>query len=417
MSTNSTNQILSLTFKVDSFRKIPNPYLRSDNKAEREPEMYVMICDVMDLPDNIPMDTNPRKQSLKTEVSKAVIKSLVEPADQHNFYLLNRGLLISAESVSYNSESSTVTMVFSNFAVHGDIDGGHTYEIIKENRKDENGEDRFEHGFQYVMIEAMTHVEDMFEQLAKARNYSVKVQDKSIANLAGEFDLIRKAISNESYAEDVGYMENEDKRIDILDLVSLFSMFNIEQFPNDPNGSYPVVAYNSKAGCLKSYRKYYEEFGNSSDNPFVKMMPIMAGIVKLYDYLEVNIGRYYRNNTPNKKYGAVSGVAVVKDGKPKFRSRFLETEMDYLSPNGFLYPIIGSFRAWVELNEKGTEYRWIKNINPVDILEKYGIQQVLDTVDASRDLGNNPNATGKSLPLWKSLYKTMFVEALMAKMS
>ena len=97
MSTNSK----VLSFKVDSFRKIPNPYLRSDNPSESLPQMYEMICDVMDIPDDIPMDTNPRKQSLKTDVAREIASSLISPAEQRNFYLLNRGLLLSAESVSF----------------------------------------------------------------------------------------------------------------------------------------------------------------------------------------------------------------------------------------------------------------------------------------------------------------------------
>ena len=88
------NDVKVLSFKVDSFRKIPNPYLKSDNPSERNPQMYMMVCDVMDLPDDFPMDTNPRKQSLKTEVAKEISNSLISPSDQRNFYLLNRGLLL-----------------------------------------------------------------------------------------------------------------------------------------------------------------------------------------------------------------------------------------------------------------------------------------------------------------------------------
>ena len=65
----SANKIV-LKFKVSSFRKIPNPYLKSENVAERTPEMYILICDVKDLPEDIPMQTNPRMQNTRTNVAK-----------------------------------------------------------------------------------------------------------------------------------------------------------------------------------------------------------------------------------------------------------------------------------------------------------------------------------------------------------
>ena len=39
---------MELKFKVSSFRKIPNPYIKSENVGETKPEMYVLICDVKD---------------------------------------------------------------------------------------------------------------------------------------------------------------------------------------------------------------------------------------------------------------------------------------------------------------------------------------------------------------------------------
>ena len=52
---------LQLKFKVESIRKIPNPYLSKED-GEKKAMMYMAICDVKNLPDNIPMETNPRKQ-------------------------------------------------------------------------------------------------------------------------------------------------------------------------------------------------------------------------------------------------------------------------------------------------------------------------------------------------------------------
>ena len=46
-----------LTIKVESFRKIPNPYLNKED-GNKDAMMYVAICDVKNLPKDIPMETN-----------------------------------------------------------------------------------------------------------------------------------------------------------------------------------------------------------------------------------------------------------------------------------------------------------------------------------------------------------------------
>ena len=96
-----------IIFKTKSCRKIPNPYSFSDEEPAKSAEMYYIVCDVKDLPNNIPMDTNPREQKLTTAVAKKIRNSLTNPGS-NNFYLLNRGLLLSAEKVTYNSKNDTV---------------------------------------------------------------------------------------------------------------------------------------------------------------------------------------------------------------------------------------------------------------------------------------------------------------------
>lgn len=43
----SNHEKRTLTFKVQSFRRIPNPYLKSE-EGEKGAEMYIAICDVKD---------------------------------------------------------------------------------------------------------------------------------------------------------------------------------------------------------------------------------------------------------------------------------------------------------------------------------------------------------------------------------
>ena len=127
----------------------------------------------------------------------------------------------------------------------------------------------------------------------------------------------------------------------------------------------------------------------------------MPKIAKLYDELETRMPEFYKGEaTGVKKYGSITGVSMVKPGKDKYKSKFYEYPMEYSSPNGFIYPILGAFRALVrEVNGK---YEWITD--PIKVLNELGNNLVASTIQMSRDLGNNPNATGKNSNLWQTLF-------------
>jgi hypothetical protein len=128
------------------------------------------------------------------------------------------------------------------------------------------------------------------------------------------------------------------------------------------------------------------------------MAKIIPTILKLYDAVETNMSVFYKGDSNDiKRYGRTVGVVVAKLGKP-FKSKYYGKEMDYAAPYGFIYPIVGAFRALVE--EKNGSYEFA--MDPFEVLRKLGPQLVTYTIEMSRQLGNNPNATGKSAILWNN---------------
>lgn len=402
----SSNNKIELKFKVSSFRKIPNPYIKSDNASENRPEMFVLICDVKDIPSDIPMNTNPRMQNEKTKVAKKIQMSLTNHSER-NFYLLNRGMLLSAKTIRYNNEENSVTILFEDINVHGNVDGGHTYAIIKD------FSDSLEFGEQYVKIEVLTGIEDMFEQLAAARNTSVQVSDQSIAELENRFELIKDAFRNERFYNEISYKQNDIKRIDVGDILAILNLFNIDRYSNDSLTPMPINSYSSKKTCSDYYIE--EHKSNEKDqtlNPYYKMKSIMPGIAKLYDEIETKMPKFYKGDSSGvKKYGAITGIIPVKNGKPKYKSKFYENDMDYSTPNGFIYPILGAFRALV--TEKDGKYTWVSD--PIEVLEELGNNLVMSTIQMSRDLGNNPNATGRNSNLWQTLFMQVKMTTMKSK--
>lgn len=395
---------MTLTFKVDSFRRIPNPYkaLGEETSGDIKPEMYVAMCDVMEIPDNIPMDANPRKQKLTTAVAKKIKASLLDEASL-NFYLLNRGLLISAREARFNNYNNELTITMDDLRCHGDVDGGHTYKTILENR------DQLVEGKQFVKLEILTGVEDIFESLAAARNTSTQVKDQSIAELENRFDLIKKGIENLPFYKRVFFEENAEGDIDVCDILAILNMFNLDRYPgSDP---LPVNSYNGRKTHVDYYLAQHKEHGNSQKNPYAKMHPIMKDVFTLYDQVETKMNVYYREMYPSGKFGSIKGVVPKKPGAKPFKSKFAQKDMDYAVPTAFIYPILGSLRALLEVKPDGL-YGWKNGVNPFKVLDKLGKQLVDSTVERSRSLGNNPNAVGKDKGNWKMLYQTVMIDTL-----
>lgn len=402
-SAHEPNEQLELTFPVTSFRKLPNPYEKLPI-GDHHPIAYMMYVDVKDLPENIPMDTNPRKQKLTTAVAKKIRSSLTR--NDLNFYLENRGLLISARSCTFNNYTGEVTIVFSNLAVHGDVDGGHTYQIIKEVR------DELDPKTQFVKLEVIEGCESFFTDLAAARNTSIQVKDQSIAELESKFEIIKQGIQDMGFYKDVYFEENDEGDINVADILAILNMFNLDRYP-DVN-SLPKNSYTGRNACIQYYLKLYDQFHGEGDdpeeNPYVKMQPIMKDIFMLYDQIECGMGDYYKASTNGGgRYGATKGVTTARDADHLFKARFSDKKIWHSTPTGFLYPIVGALRADMKKGEDG-KYDWI--FDPFALVDELGPELVSTTVERSRTLGGNPNAVGKDSGNWKTLYMTVMMKVM-----
>ena len=380
-----------INFQVNSFRRLPSPYKGAPEDA---PQMFYALCDVTDLPDDIPMGTNPREQKLTTSVAKQIRNSLSEEAER-DFYLLNRGILLSVKDVKYTNATGDLRLTFEDDSVHGNIDGGHTYKIIKELK------DKTTPGMQFVKLEILTGVEDIFSKLAAARNTSVQVDSSSIAELEDRFELVKKVLQDEQrITSRLSIKQNEAGDIDITEILAILNLFNLSEYPNNQTDNFPIQSYSGKAKCTDRYINMHKTHQENIENPYVKMAPIMLDLFKLYEKLETNIGDYYAAANQGGKYGSTKGVSGSVNSR-KYLSKFLSREMDYSTPTGFIYPLLGALRALIVLKEDGY-YDW--EMDPFAVMDQLGPKLVSATVDRSRTLGNNPQSVGKDRGHWQTLH-------------
>lgn len=303
--------------KENSFRKLDDPF----NTRARK---YVFYVKVSDVPEGIPMATNPRDQRLTSGVAQA-IKNSLESNDGY-FHLKNRGIVLSAKSCTYNNKSQEVTIHFTDNALHGNIDGGHTYKIVCEHK--DAGLD------QYVQFEVMTGVEDIIEQLAEARNTSVQVDEKSMAELRQKFDPIKEGLEGMPFFSRIAFKQNQQsfddetskklKMIDAREVVAIINMFNIEKFDSV---NHPVRAYSSKAKMLELYLDDPESYR--------KYVNIMPDIFDLYDTIEMEFASAF--NEAGGRYGRKK-YSGYKDGSVIGATKFGLHDIYYKIPDGLIPP-------------------------------------------------------------------------------
>lgn len=395
-----------LQFKVYSLRTQASPY-NTSTKAEKDnahETIYYLLVNMKDLPNSIPMDVNPREPKMTTNVAKSLKSAVTEP--ETDFYINNRGIVISAKSLTFDTVKSQVTIDLgvqddeNDKYLYGILDGGHTYTAIIEERK--NIPDNIE---KYVRIEVIINVQNI-TRLSDARNTSVQVSDIALFNLDNKFEPVKNAIRNQPYENEIAYKDNENKPINVFELLRLVYAFDIEKYPDD--NSAPIQSYSGKAQVFKRYRAVY-------DTPLYKSLTIqIPKLVELYDLIEQELPQKYKeykeaSGIAKSKFGKVSGIELVKskDGKIISTSTlFLHKPTQYKISTGYIYPVFGAFRSLLTFNSATGNVSWI--FNPIEIWNDVGVSLAQNTFESS----SNPQAAGKDKQLWLSNYRIVETQSL-----
>jgi hypothetical protein len=306
---------------------------------------------------------------------------------------------LSVESVQFDNKTANLTISLRDPVLHGLLDGGHTYNILLEEREALETP-------QYVRVEILEGFKpEDIPQLVDARNTSNQVRDQSLMNLSGEFDKLKKALAKAPYADLIAYKEyevlanGEQKPIDVRDIIAILTAFEREHFDDK---THPINAYRSKAACLQHFKDHTKSYQ--------KIYPLASDILELYDLIQLQLPDLY-NTVRGGKFGHLTGVTTYK-GKHKARLEFIRKESKYGVPAGFTYPILGGFRALIE--EKGGRYIWGKGLDPREMLQDGLGETLADTIGNFALDARNPSKTGKSPLVWQACYQAARVAYLEA---
>ena len=349
-----------------------------------------------DLPTGVSLEVNPRKPKMTTNVAKSLLNAVVEPTT--DFYINNRGIVLSAKSLSFNTNNSEVTIDIGDQEdeadrhLYGILDGGHTYTAIMMKRDAIPADIH-----KFVRVEVITNVQTV-TRLSDARNTSLQVSDMALFNLDDKFENVKKAILGQPYANQIAYKDNEDKPIHVSELLRLIYAFDIEKYPDD--NAAPVQSYSGKTQVFKRYRDAFE---TPLYKALVEQLPLL---VKLYDTIERELPEKYKNykkamgvSTP--RFGSVRGIEVLEN---ETTTEFLSASTRYSVSSGYIYPIFGAFRSLLRFEHNTLS--WI--FEPLELWNEVGISVVQNTFETS----TNPQLAGKDKQLWLANYRIVETQSL-----
>ncbi|OBJ00366.1 hypothetical protein A5660_25065 [Mycobacterium alsense] len=357
--------------------------------------MYVRAVDV---PKGISLDPDPRTPNLRKQVYKRVKESLYDQGENQpgSFHYKHKGITMIAHSVEQAGDDRyTVTFDEGD----GIVDGGHSYELILKAQGDPDLPAE-----QVIKFEILCGVpKDWTPDIAGGLNTSVQVQQKSLDDLAGKFDWLKAELKDEPYFDQIAWSENDEGVYDVTYLLALLACFNVEAYPNNEDKQ-PVVAYAKKADVLKQFER--------NPKQFERMRPIVKDIFKLHDIIGYESKSIY-NEATKGKFARFTFVEVKKPGPYLFTG--MPPEHQLLS--GALFPLLGSMRWMVEIDQETDQARWQGGFESVKALWREVAAELLtQTASASQELGRDPHSLGRSRNHWSSLHSKVGLRYLQRKM-
>ncbi|MBN1691285.1 MAG: AIPR family protein [Dehalococcoidia bacterium] len=386
------SQGITIEFPVVSLRRIPS---KADTDGQRT---YIAVVNVFDLPDLTEWrKINIRDPKLNGAVPKAIRKSLDE--DPSSFLFKNRGLVITVNSSKFDTESSKLTLNMEDPNIHGLLDGGHTYKVIKAYGSDVDREEIKTQDQAFVRLEILEGFDsEQIRNIVDARNTSNQVKDQSLMELANSFEGIKKAVAGQPYANKIAYKEYEimdgtdgktAKPIDVREVIALMTLFDKDHFGDN---NHPVMAYSQKADCLKRYKDNRESYE--------KILPLLKDILRLWDIIHRDMRSWYEESKAKQgqgaKFGRITGVMPDREAPLDFLG---ETSTDII-PTAFKYPILAALRAFVE--EIDGKYCWGMDVE--DALSNDLGMKLTEVLTANAIELRNPNKLGKTSSVWDQCY-------------
>jgi len=375
----------TLRFPAHQFRAIPSPVGNS-----RTGFFFTSATDVpRELWDW--RDVNPREVNRRSGVYRQMAQTLVgEPA---RFHERNRGITVVADELSFDDKSKNVVLKLSDNKLHGVVDGAHTLDAILEAQKNppESGWPAF------VFLKILVGVDaEQIAEIAGGLNTSQQVDLKSLEHLRKHFTELKTILKNESYSSKIAYKMNEDKPVDVREVLYYLAVFDKEAYTEN---KHPVALFGRKEGIVRKFAEQAAKTDGAGDS-FSVLISKAPEILRLRDTIEMKAVAL-----PIGRYNAGKGTKVRSAPNKKNPLVFLNEKVDGKIPLGWVMPMLAAFRANVEWDKPKGTFSWIV---PIDELVDACIERlVLGIKDVHAQENSRPEYVGRNSISWRMSYNTV----------
>jgi hypothetical protein len=336
-------------------------------------------------------EVNPREVSRKTSVYRAISQTLKEEPER--FHERNRGITIVANELQYDDKRHEAILRLDDQKLHGVVDGAHTLDAILETQKQppENGWPA------YVFIKTVMGVDaEQIAEIAGGLNTSQQVDLKSLENLREHFQDLQRTIAGEPYADSIAYKMNEDKPVDVREVLYYLAVFDCSLYDEK---KHPVALFGRKEGIVRRFAEQQGELSKVEDS-FRILISKAPDILKLRDQiekraLELPVGRF--------KVG--KGTRVRSESNRENHLVFLDSKVNGKIPLGWIMPMLAGFRANVEWNKPKGSFRWIVPLD--ELLDKCIDRLVLGIQEVHEQENSRPEYVGRNAISWRMSYSTV----------
>lgn len=214
---------------------------------------------------------------------------------------------------------------------YGILDGGHTNAIVNVFRRelqenegdDSDGDERIKETHVNVQVlippsngggELSSEMVDLLNDIKRVRNTSVPVKKRDLENAKHHFDVIKEALKDAPYADQIRWREEKDGgKIDGQTIIILLMVFCPEFCTHDDD---PTQAYGKKYSCLDAFLDSVEK----DPDHLKRWIRFLPELLKLHDEIEKSFPEFY--NAAGGKFGKYKNVqsGETKEGQPKYQT-------------------------------------------------------------------------------------------------
>jgi len=374
----------------DQLRSITDP-------SDPEIRTLYALVNVMDIPKGLSLSPDPRVPKVN-RVTRRIVESLKQWDGR--FHILNRGLVISAQSAEYDNANRVLRLDIPDDEDYGILDGGHTQFSIERALQDPRPSDE-DYLAQYVRIEVLLGVKDFLGSIASARNFSENVKAISLAHYEKKLDWLKKAV--EDYAKHVRWSENDPGKMDAQELIQILTAMN----PTLYNATdQPIEAYKNSGLCLEYITDDDDRHG------YKHLAPIVVDIWRLYDIIRSRWWKLYQLPDPNtKRRGRPRSLQEVKDRKRGHRRLMRYVTLgkdgdpdkgDVHVEKGLAFPVLAGFRYLLVEGEDGN-HEWVED--PEAFFARHGQVLIRRIMELSGQRQSNPHIVGRDPNVYQQMYE------------